>query len=158
MKTRLDTAETIEKDWAENPRWQNVQRDYTGSDVVRLKGSVQIEYTLARLGAEKLWHRVNTEDFVPTLGALTGGQAVQQVKAGIKAIYLSGWQVAADANLGDTMYPDQSLYPVNSVPSVVRRITMLSSGQTRSKAPVVSAMWTILCPSWPTLKLVLVAS
>ena len=73
MKTRLDTAETIEKDWAENPRWQNVQRDYTGSDVVRLKGSVQIEYTLARLGAEKLWHRVNTEDFVPTLGALTGG-------------------------------------------------------------------------------------
>ena len=71
MKTRLDTAETIEKDWAENPRWQNVQRDYTGSDVVRLKGSVQIEYTLARLGAEKLWHRVNTEDFVPTLGALT---------------------------------------------------------------------------------------
>ena len=122
MKTRLDTAETIEKDWAENPRWQNVQRDYTGSDVVRLKGSVQIEYTLARLGAEKLWHRVNTEDFVPTLGALTGGQAVQQVKAGVKAIYLSGWQVAADANLGDTMYPDQSLYPVNSVPSVVRRI------------------------------------
>jgi len=122
MKTRLDAAETIEKDWAENPRWQNVQRDYTGSDVVRLKGSVQIEYTLARLGAEKLWHRVNTEDFVPTLGALTGGQAVQQVKAGVKAIYLSGWQVAADANLGDTMYPDQSLYPVNSVPSVVRRI------------------------------------
>ena len=122
MKTRPDTAETIEKDWAENPRWQNVQRDYTGSDVVRLKGSVQIEYTLARLGAEKLWRRVNTEDFVPTLGALTGGQAVQQVKAGVKAIYLSGWQVAADANLGDTMYPDQSLYPVNSVPSVVRRI------------------------------------
>jgi isocitrate lyase len=90
--------------------------------VVRLRGSVQIEHTLARLGAEKLWRRVNTEDFVPTLGALTGGQAVQQVKAGIKAIYLSGWQVAADANVSDTMYPDQSLYPVNSVPVVVRRI------------------------------------
>jgi isocitrate lyase len=90
--------------------------------VLRLRGSVQIEYTLARLGAEKLWRRVNTEDFVPTLGALTGGQAVQQVKAGVKAIYLSGWQVAADANLADAMYPDQSLYPVNSVPSVVRRI------------------------------------
>ena len=90
--------------------------------MVRLRGSVQIEHTLARLGAEKLWRRVNTEDFVPTLGALTGGQAVQQVKAGIKAIYLSGWQVAADANVSDTMYPDQSLYTVNSVPAVVRRI------------------------------------
>ncbi|SVA09382.1 uncharacterized protein METZ01_LOCUS62236 [marine metagenome] len=117
-----ETPEELERDWSENPRWREVRRDYSGADVLRLRGSVQIEYTLARLGAEKLWRRVNTEDFVPTLGALTGGQAVQQVKAGVKAIYLSGWQVAADANLADAMYPDQSLYPVNSVPSVVRRI------------------------------------
>ncbi|MEC9329889.1 MAG: isocitrate lyase [Pseudomonadota bacterium] len=117
-----ETPEDLERDWSENPRWREVRRDYSGADVLRLRGSVQIEYTLARLGAEKLWRRVNTEDFVPTLGALTGGQAVQQVKAGVKAIYLSGWQVAADANLADAMYPDQSLYPVNSVPSVVRRI------------------------------------
>ena len=117
-----ETPEELERDWSENPRWREVRRDYSGADVLRLRGSVEIEYTLARLGAEKLWRRVNTEDFVPTLGALTGGQAVQQVKAGVKAIYLSGWQVAADANLADAMYPDQSLYPVNSVPSVVRRI------------------------------------
>ena len=117
-----ETPEELERDWSENPRWREVRRDYSGADLLRLRGSVQIEYTLARLGAEKLWRRVNTEDFVPTLGALTGGQAVQQVKAGVKAIYLSGWQVAADANLADAMYPDQSLYPVNSVPSVVRRI------------------------------------
>ena len=122
MKDRNAAIDSLERDWSDNPRGRRVTRDYGAADVVRLRGSVQIEHTLARLGAEKLWRRVNTEDFVPTLGALTGGQAVQQVKAGIKAIYLSGWQVAADANVSDTMYPDQSLYPVNSVPAVVRRI------------------------------------
>ena len=122
MNDRNAAIDALERDWSDNPRWRRVTRDYGAADVVRLRGSVQIEHTLARLGAEKLWRRVNTEDFVPTLGALTGGQAVQQVKAGIKAIYLSGWQVAADANVSDTMYPDQSLYPVNSVPAVVRRI------------------------------------
>ncbi|MBM4228174.1 MAG: isocitrate lyase [Gammaproteobacteria bacterium] len=115
-------VEQLKKDWATNPRWKGVKRDYTAEDVVRLRGSVQVEHTLARRGAEKLWNLVNEEAFVPCLGALTGGQAVQQVKAGIKAIYLSGWQVAADANTSETMYPDQSLYAVNSVPTVVRRI------------------------------------
>ena len=112
----------LETEWQENPRWRDVKRDYTAADVARLRGTIHIEHSLARLGAEKLWRRLNTDDYVPTLGALTGGQAVQQVKAGAKAIYLSGWQVAADANIADAMYPDQSLYPVNSVPAVVRRI------------------------------------
>ena len=122
MAERNKEAKSLEADWADNPRWSGITRDYTAADVVRLRGSVHIEHSLARLGAEKLWRRLNTDDYVPTLGALTGGQAVQQVKAGAKAIYLSGWQVAADANIADTMYPDQSLYPVNSVPAVVRRI------------------------------------
>ncbi len=123
--TREEAIKALEKDWAENPRWKGVKRNYSAEDVVRLRGSVQPEFTLARLGAEKLWKRVNGEakkGYVNCLGALTGGQAVQQVKAGIEAIYLSGWQVAADANTGMTMYPDQSLYPVNSVPTVVQRI------------------------------------
>jgi len=115
-------AKQLEQDWTSNPRWHGVTRTYSARDVVRLRGSVAIEHTLARRGAEKLWRLVNTEDFVPCLGALTGGQAVQQVKAGIKAIYLSGWQVAADGNTSETMYPDQSLYAVNSVPTMVRRI------------------------------------
>jgi len=109
-------------DWDRSPRWQGITRPYTPSDVERLRGSVLIEYTLARRGAERLWDLLHTEDFVPTLGCLTGNQAVQQVKAGLQAIYLSGWQVAADANLAGQMYPDQSLYPANSVPHVVRRI------------------------------------
>ena len=112
----------IEQDWAENPRWIGVTRDYAAADVVRLRGSVQIEHTLARRGAEKLWKLVNEEDYVNCLGAVTGGQAVQQVKGGIKAIYLSGWQVAADGNTSETMYPDQSLYAVDSVPTMVKRI------------------------------------
>ena len=112
----------IEQDWKENPRWENVRRDYSAADVVRLRGSVQVEHTLARRGAEKLWRLVNEEDYINSLGAVTGGQAVQQVKAGVKAIYLSGWQVAADGNTSETMYPDQSLYAVDSVPTVVRRI------------------------------------
>ena len=115
-------AAKLKKDWAENPRWKGISRGYTAEDVVRLRGSLQIEHTLARRGAEKLWHLINTEPFVNSLGALTGNQAMQQVKAGLKAIYLSGWQVAADANIAGEMYPDQSLYPANSVPHVVRRI------------------------------------
>jgi len=122
---RAEEIARIEKDWAENPRWKNVKRPYSAEDVVRLRGSVKIENTIAKRGAEKLWDLVNgsaKKGYVNCLGALTGGQAVQQVKAGIEAIYLSGWQVAADNNTGMTMYPDQSLYPVNSVPAVVQRI------------------------------------
>jgi isocitrate lyase len=120
--TREQQAAALEKDWAENPRWKGIKRGYSAADVVRLRGSLPIEHTLAKRGAEKLWNLVNTEPFVNTLGALTGNQAMQQVKAGLKAIYLSGWQVAGDANLAGEMYPDQSLYPANSVPMVVRRI------------------------------------
>jgi len=109
-------------DWRTSPRWRGLERNYSVEDVQRLQGSVIIEHTLARRGAEKLWDLLHTEEFVPALGALTGNQAVQQVKAGLKAIYLSGWQVAADANLAGQMYPDQSLYPANSVPAVVKRI------------------------------------
>ncbi len=108
--------------WETDLRWRGVKRPYTAEDVRRLRGSVQIEYTLARLGAERLWNLLHSEPYVAALGALTGNQAVQQVKAGLQAIYLSGWQVAADANLAGQMYPDQSLYPANSVPSVVKRI------------------------------------
>ena len=112
----------IQKDWDENPRWAGIKRGYRAEDVVRLRGSVSVEHTLARRGAGKLWKLLNEEPYINSLGALTGGQAMQQVKAGVKAIYLSGWQVAADANLACEMYPDQSLYPANSVPAVVRRI------------------------------------
>lgn len=116
------TAAQLEADWKGNLRWRGVKRPYSGEDVTRLRGSIQIEYTLAKLGAERLWNLLNSEPYVPALGALTGNQAVQQIKAGLQAIYLSGWQVAADANLAGQMYPDQSLYPANSVPSVVKRI------------------------------------
>ena len=122
MSARELEIQKLQKDWDTNPRWKNLKRGYTAADVVRLRGSVPIEHTLAKRGAEKLWNLVNTEPFVNTLGALTGNQAMQQVKAGLKAIYLSGWQVAGDANLAGEMYPDQSLYPANSVPMVVRRI------------------------------------
>jgi isocitrate lyase len=120
--SREQQAAALEKDWAQNPRWKGVKRSYSAADVVRLRGSLAIEHTIAKRGAEKLWNLVNTEPFVNTLGALTGNQAMQQVKAGLKAIYLSGWQVAGDANSAGEMYPDQSLYPVNSVPVVVKRI------------------------------------
>ena len=120
--TREQQIAALEKDWAENPRWKGIKRGYSAADVVRLRGSMQIEHTLAKRGAEKLWNLVNTEPFVNTLGALTGNQALQQVKAGLKAIYLSGWQVAGDANSNGEMYPDQSLYAVDSVPKVVKRI------------------------------------
>ncbi len=108
--------------WATDPRWTGVQRPYTAEDVVRLRGSIKIEYTLALMGAEKLWKLLNTEPLIRALGALTGNQAVQQVQAGLKAIYLSGWQVAGDMNSAGQMYPDQSLYPVDSAPELVRRI------------------------------------
>jgi isocitrate lyase len=122
MTTREQQIEALRQDWMENPRWKGIRRNYTPEDVVRLRGSVQPEHTLARRGAEKLWGLLNNEPFVNALGALTGNQAMQQVKAGLKAIYLSGWQVAGDANLAGEMYPDQSLYPANSVPMVVKRI------------------------------------
>ena len=122
MATRAEQVAALQKDWDTNPRWKGVTRNYTAEDVVRLRGSLQIEHTIAKRGAEKLWNLVNNEPFVNALGALTGNQAMQQVKAGLKAIYLSGWQVAGDANLAGEMYPDQSLYPANSVPMVVKRI------------------------------------
>lgn len=115
-------AQQLEQRWATDPRWAGIERTYTAEDVVRLSGSVREEHTLARRGAERLWRQLHERDYVHALGALTGGQAVQQVRAGLQAIYLSGWQVAADANQAGHTYPDQSLYPVNSVPQVVRRI------------------------------------
>ncbi|MEH7545550.1 isocitrate lyase [Neobacillus vireti] len=115
-------AAQLQESWEMDSRWKGITRPYTAEDVIKLRGSIDIEHTLAHRGAEKLWKLLNEEDYVNALGALTGNQAVQQVKAGLKAIYLSGWQVAADANLSGHMYPDQSLYPANSVPSVVKRI------------------------------------
>jgi isocitrate lyase len=112
----------IERDWENNPRWDGITRDYTADDVVRLRGSIDIAQTLAEMGANRLWEMLRDDPYVNALGALTGNQAIQQVRAGLKAIYLSGWQVAADANLAGQMYPDQSLYPSNSVPQVVKRI------------------------------------
>ncbi len=122
---RDERAARLKQDWAENPRWRDVQRGYSADDVIRLQGSVQLEHTLAQRGAEKLWKLLNGgagKGYVNCLGALTGGQAVQQAKAGLEAVYLSGWQVAADNNTSDTMYPDQSLYAYNSVPALLRRI------------------------------------
>ncbi len=118
----MKTAEEIKRDWESNPRWQGVKRTYTAEDVVRLRGSVQLEYTLATRGAEKLWDYFGKTPYVHALGALTGNQAMQMAKAGLRAIYLSGWQVAADQNNAGTMYPDQSLYPADSVPHVVKKI------------------------------------
>jgi isocitrate lyase len=131
MKTTLPTADQLRLDWSNNPRWAGITRPYSAEEVVRLRGTVAVEHSLAKLGADKLWKSLHTEDFVNALGALTGNQAMQQVKAGLKAIYLSGWQVAADANLAGEMYPDQSLYPANSVPQVVKRInnTLLRADQ-----------------------------
>jgi len=122
MDTIREQAARLQTEWHEDPRWAGTERTYTAEDVIRLRGSVQEEHTLARLGAQRLWSLLQSEDYVNSLGALTGNQAVQQVRAGLKAIYLSGWQVAADANLAGQTYPDQSLYPANSVPQVVRRI------------------------------------
>src|SRR2546430_15276991 len=118
----LRDPKTLERDWETDPRWDGITREYTAEDVLRLRGSIEVKYTLAEMGAERLWNLLRSEPFVSALGALTGNQAIQQVRAGLKAIYLSGWQVAADANLAGHMYPDQSLYPSNSVPQVVKRI------------------------------------
>lgn len=121
-KGRMEQVEQLERSWHEDERWAGIERGYSAEDVIKLRGSVQIEHTLAKKGAERLWKSLHEEEFIAALGALTGNQAVQQVKAGLQAIYLSGWQVAADANMAGQMYPDQSLYPVNSVPNVVKRI------------------------------------
>lgn len=121
-QTRKLQAYQIQKDWNENQRWEGVKRGYSAEDVVRLRGSVREQHTLAEMGAKRLWESLKTQPYVNSLGALTGMQALQQAKAGLQAIYLSGWQVAADANLAGKMYPDQSLYPADSVPAVVRRI------------------------------------
>ncbi|MBY0569844.1 MAG: isocitrate lyase [Burkholderiaceae bacterium] len=122
MSTREQQIAALQADWDANPRWQGIKRNYTAADVVRLRGSVQVEHTLAKNGALKLWDLLHREPFIHALGAMTGNQAMQQVKAGLKAIYLSGWQVAGDANVAGEMYPDQSLYPANSVPLVVKRV------------------------------------
>ncbi len=122
MSKTLPSAEQLKKEWATDPRWAGIARGYSAEEVVRLRGTVAIDHSIARLGAEKLWKYLDEKPFVNALGALTGNQAMQQVKAGLNAIYLSGWQVAADANLAGEMYPDQSLYPANSVPQVVKRI------------------------------------
>ena len=119
---RTLNASDMAKQWQSDPRWEGIERPYTSHEVVKLRGSIHVEHTLARLGAERLWQLLHDESYVPALGALTGNQAVQQVQAGLKAIYLSGWQVAADANDAGHMYPDQSLYPADSVPNVVRKI------------------------------------
>jgi len=120
--TRDEQMKAIEQDWAENPRWKNVTRTYSAADVLRLRGSINIEYTIAKLGAERLWNLMCENEYVNALGALSGGQAIQQVQAGLQAIYASGWQVAADANVAGQMYPDQSLYPANSVPELVKKL------------------------------------
>jgi isocitrate lyase len=122
MKTTEDRIQELINDWITNPRWKGVERPYTATEVVTLQGSYQIEHSIAKMGAQKLWRKLKSQDYVAGLGALTGNQAIQEVDAGLEAIYLSGWQVAADANLAGEMYPDQSLYPVNSVPMVVKKI------------------------------------
>ena len=119
---REEQIRNLETEWAESPRWKGIRRDYSAADVVKLRGSVQIEYTLARRGAERLWNGVHEDEPLCALGALTGNQAIQEVQAGLRAIYCSGWQVAGDGNSAGEMYPDQSLYPVDSVPKMVERI------------------------------------
>lgn len=147
--TTKDKIFRIQEEWRSNSRWKGVERPYTAEEVAKLQGTVKIEYSLARMGAERLWDLLHSEEYVAGLGALTGNQAVQQVAAGLKAVYLSGWQVAADANQSGQMYPDQSLYPVDSVPTVVKRInsalmradqiqTMSGEGDTYWMAPIVA--------------------
>ena len=122
ITNQIQNAGALENQWGSHPRWQGVVRPYRAEDVFRLRGTVQVEYTLARLGAERLWALLHSEPYVAALGAMTGNQAIQQIEAGLEAIYISGWQVAADANLCGQMYPDQSLYPADSVPNLVRKI------------------------------------
>lgn len=139
----MKNASELKKYWDENPRWKGIKRNYSAEEVIRLRGSVEIEYSLARLGAEKLWKLMHNEDYVNALGALTGNQAMQQVRAGLKAVYLSGWQVAADANNAGKMYPDQSLYPASSVPDVVKKIneTLLRADQIQHSEGTGSIDW-----------------
>jgi isocitrate lyase len=118
----MQTSDELAQAWAEEPRWRGIERPYSAEEVIRLRGRFSPEHTIARLGAERLWQLLATDAYIPALGAVTGGQAVQMVRAGLEAIYLSGWQVAADANLAGHTYPDQSLYPANSVPALVRRL------------------------------------
>jgi isocitrate lyase len=141
-QARIDA---LKNDWATNPRWKGIERPYTAEDVLKLRGSVEIEYSLAKQGAERLWKKLTTQPFVAGLGALTGNQAIQEVQAGLEAIYLSGWQVAADANLAGEMYPDQSLYPANSVPAVVKRINnaLLRADQIQSVNGEGDIHWTV---------------
>src|SRR3954465_5860272 len=122
QRSQLPNADELRNTWRDSPRWRGIQRPYSAEDVVRLRGTIAVEHSIARLTAEKLGRYVNEKPFVNSLGALTGNQAMQQVKAGLDAIYLSGWQVAGDANLAGEMYPDQSLYPADSGPHVVKRI------------------------------------
>ena len=141
--TKQERVNALVSEWLTNPRWKGVERPYTAEEVVNLSGSVKIEYSLATLGAKKLWHLLHTENFVGALGALTGNQAIQEVQAGLKAIYLSGWQVAADANAAGQMYPDQSLYPADSVPLVVKKInnSLLRADQIQSLTSNDSVDW-----------------
>lgn len=165
MKTRTQQIEELNKEWT-NPRWEGITRPYSAEEVVKLRGSVNPECTLAQLGAAKLWRLLHGEakkGYVNSLGALTGGQALQQAKAGIEAIYLSGWQVAADANLASSMYPDQSLYPANSVPrwwigsTTPSAAPIRSSGQ-RELNRTIRALSTTSCRSWRMRRPVLAAS
>ena len=130
--TKQDQIQKLESEWADSPRWKGIRRDYSAAEVVNLRGSVLVEYTLARLGAEKMWRLVHQEKPLCALGALTGNQAIQEIQAGLKAIYCSGWQVAGDGNSSGQMYPDQSLYPVDSVPKMVERI---NNAFTRTVSP-----------------------
>jgi isocitrate lyase len=158
--TRAEQIAALEKDWATNPRWKGVKRGYSAADVVRLRGSMQPEYTLAKSGAEKLWDKVNggaKKGYVNAFGAITAGQAMQQAKAGLEAVYLSGWQVAADGNTSETMYPDQSLYAYDSVPTMVAVSTTRSSAPTKSSgaaasSPVRPNSSITSCRSWLTRK------
>lgn len=139
----MSETQNLQEDWTTNNRWEGVERTYKPESVIKLRGSYNLSYSLAELGAKRLWQLVNENDFVSSLGALTGNQAVQQVRAGLQAIYLSGWQVAADANLAQNMYPDQSLYPANSVPAVVRRINnaLLRADQIEQQEGQVTRHW-----------------
>jgi isocitrate lyase len=146
-KRAVGQAELLEREWATAERWHGIERSCTGEDVVRLRGTVQVEHTLARLGAERLWRLLHEDEYVAALGAMTGGQAVQMAKAGLRAIYLSGWQVAADANLSGSTYPDQSLYPAKSARPSSAASTTRCSAPTRSRAPGTTSQSTGCCRS-----------
>jgi isocitrate lyase len=143
MDTKKNDADALKANWTTNPRWKGIKRDYTAEEVIKLRPSLKVEYTLAEVGADRLWQLLNSEPYVAALGAITGAQAVQMVKAGLKAIYMSGWQVAADGNLSGQTYPDQSLYPSNSVPNMVRRINnaLMRADQIESSEKSANTYW-----------------